>query len=627
MERNIKKIGLVNLVVLLLIGGASFALARTTDTLTGQAGMVFLALGFLVIAVGYFQMRLEDAERLEKLEFEELNKTAAAASLFNTTDSEVFPAQKSREQFERFFVPAFTAVLFLVQAGCTYWTWRWLNQMLTVPQLRQPTVSMSLFGLFALLLFLLGKYSVGLTRVEGARLLRPGANYLLLDAYVLFLVTGCIAAVELGFPKVDFFAARVLTGVLGLIALETLINLVLEIYRPRVKGRVSRVLYDSRLVGLLAEPEGLFTTAAQALDYQFGFKVSETWFYRFLEKAFVWLVLLQLAVLFFSTSFVFISPGEQGLLERFGRPIGAPQVLEPGLHFKFPWPIDRVYRYQTRAIQSFVVGHTASDDEAEEKAVLWTGKHYKEEANWLVASPEERTSSRTNSVPEERGIPADLININVPVQFQISDLRAWAYNHTDASNVLEKIATRELVRYLAKTDLLTVLSRGRFEAADELRRQIEAQADQQKLGVKIVYVGLQDMHPPVKVAPEFEKVVGMLQQMEAARQEALGYASRVVTEAKAEAIKQINDFQAYSNRVVAAASAQAGQFTNRMAAYHAAPSVYMERAYLEALEQGTTNADKFVITTTNREDLFQMNLEQRIRSDLIEGLEIPPAKK
>ena len=76
-------------------------------------------------------------------------------------------------------------------------------------------------------------------------------------------------------------------------AVETLVQLVLEIYRPRVKGKVERPLYESRLVGLLGQPEGLITTAAQALDYQFGFKVSETWFYRFFERALGWLLLLQ----------------------------------------------------------------------------------------------------------------------------------------------------------------------------------------------------------------------------------------------------------------------------------------------------------------------------------------------
>lgn len=629
MERNIKKIGLVNLVVLLGLGIASTIAARYTNSLAGQAGIIFLGLGFLVIAIGYFQMRMEETERLEKLEFEELNQAAATASLFNTADAEVFPARRAREQFERYFVPAFTVLLFLLQAGGTYWLWNWLLKVTPQP-LNQPTVGMSLFGLFALTLFLLGKYSVGLTRSGGARLLRPGASYLLLGAYVCFLVTACIAAVELGFPKVDRYVAQVLAGLLGLAAAETLVNLVLEIYRPRVAGKVGRVLYDSRLVGLLAEPEGLFTTAAQALDYQFGFKVSETWFYRFLEKALVWLILLQVGVLLLSTSFVFVSPGQQGLLERFGSPVTSRAVLEPGVHLKLPWPIDKVLRFETLKIQSFSVGFVPGEDEHNEKAVLWTGKHSKEEANWLIASAQALgVQSGAGTAPESagRGIPADLINVSVPVQFQISDLRAWAYNHTDAAKLLERLATREVVRYLAGTDLFKLMSTGRSEAAEALRQEIQQHADELKLGAKIVMVGLQDLHPPAKVAPKFEEVVGASQEKEARVHEAKGYSLRTVALARGEAERRVNEAHSYSNRKVTAAEAESGQFSNQVTAYRSSPRVYMERAYLQALERGTTNARKYVLATTNTEDLLQFNLEDKIRGDLINELSIPSSKK
>ena len=40
-----------------------------------------------------------------------------------------------------------------------------------------------------------------------------------------------------GFPKADFYVAHVLCGLLALVALETLIQLVLEIYRPRRQGQ------------------------------------------------------------------------------------------------------------------------------------------------------------------------------------------------------------------------------------------------------------------------------------------------------------------------------------------------------------------------------------------------------
>ena len=46
-------------------------------------------------------------------------------------------------------------------------------------------------------------------------------------------------------------------------AVETLLALILEIYRVRVQGRDARLLYESRLVGLLGQPEAIITTMPQ----------------------------------------------------------------------------------------------------------------------------------------------------------------------------------------------------------------------------------------------------------------------------------------------------------------------------------------------------------------------------
>ena len=234
--------------------------------------------------------------------------------------------------------------------------WRWLSRSTTSSEVKQPITGLALFGLFALVLFLLGRFSATIARLEHHRLLRPGASYLLFNAFLCLLVALGMVGVWAGFPKADFYVAHVLCGLLGLVALETLVQLVLEIYRPRVKGKIERPLYESRLVGLLGQPEGLITTAAQALDYQFGFKVSETWFYRFFEKALGWLLLLQVGALVLSTCFVFIDAGEQGLLEHFGKRVESRSPLGPGAHLKWPWPIDKVYRFRTEQIQTFHVG-------------------------------------------------------------------------------------------------------------------------------------------------------------------------------------------------------------------------------------------------------------------------------
>src|SRR5437870_6744319 len=204
MERNIQRTGLINLLTLLLVGAAGFAVARYANSLAGMVCVLFVGLGLLVAAVSWFQMRLEESERLEKLELDELLKTHSSSAMFEAKEAEVFPAQRSREQFEKFFVPLFTVLLCLVQAGGAFFLWRWISQPTTRFELREPVVGISLFGLFFLGLFLLGKFSATMARLERHRLLRPSASYMLLCSYLCLLVALGIAGVLAGFPRADF---------------------------------------------------------------------------------------------------------------------------------------------------------------------------------------------------------------------------------------------------------------------------------------------------------------------------------------------------------------------------------------------------------------------------------------
>src|SRR5262245_5568682 len=182
MERTHQRIGLINAVVLLLVTAAGAVVANYTHSLSGQVAVMFIGLGFLAAAVSYFQMRLEEREQLEKMEFDELTKSARDSALFATGQGETFLARRAREQFEKYFVPIFTVILFLLQGAGALALWRWLapSNRDTLVLLREPMIAISVFGLLGLILFLLGKYSTSLARLPNQRLLRPSASHLLL---------------------------------------------------------------------------------------------------------------------------------------------------------------------------------------------------------------------------------------------------------------------------------------------------------------------------------------------------------------------------------------------------------------------------------------------------------------
>lgn len=626
MESNGQRGASTNFLLLLVAGGLGYGIGRYTLSLTGQISGYLIGFGVVIALVSWFHMRLEEQERLEQLEFEEVNRGAASSSLFNTGESETFPARHSRESFERFFVPIFSGVLAIGQGVVAVWVWRSLSES-SFPQIKQPLLGLGLFGGMFIVLFLIGQYSTGVARIENRRLLRPGGNLLLLAAYLCAISAAVLGAVVAEFPRADVLAARAICILLGLLALEGMISVVFDLYRPRVKGKAVHPLYDSRLIGLLSHPEGVFSTAASALDYQFGFKVSDTWFYQFLQKSFGWLLLGQVGLLLFSTCFVFVNPGEQALLERLGRPVTGREILDPGLHLTLPWPIDEIRRYRTEEIQSFIVGGIPDESKTAEVAFLWSVSHFKEEFNLLSPSPGLAIESGEGTGNATRSkAPLSFLTVSIPIHYQISDLKAYAYNYENSAQVVEQVAYQEVGRYFAQNDSNELLTRGQGIAAEQLRLRIQERIDGElHLGVKILFLGLQDIHPPVRVASAYEEVVSARQWAETNRLDALAFSASTNVLASVEARRIIAQEESRSAILGVKSLADAARFTNQIIAYAASPAVYRHRMFLQAYTNGLAGSRKIVITTTNSGLVIQYDAQERFSSSL--ARQLAPVKK
>ena len=298
------------------------------------------------------------------------------------------------------------------------------------------------------------------------------------------------------------------------------------------------------------------------------------------------------------------------------------ELLEPGLHFKLPWPIDKVFRYRTEQFQTFTIGIVPEEKDEHEEAILWTVGHAKEEFNLLVASHE--TSLQTNNTTGKKSPPVNLLVVNIPVQFQITNLIAWAYNHGDAGQLLEKLATREVVRYLVSADINDIMCAGREQAATVLRDRIQAAANEHKLGTRIVFVGMAGIHPPVAVAGSYERVVSTMQAKEAKILAAKAYAIQTNVLAGSAAYSKLQAADSEKRRLEVSSAARAASFTNQIPAFSAESSVYAMRLYLQTLSRGAAGPRKYVLATTNTQDVLQFNLEDKLRMDL---LDVAPPKK
>jgi len=96
--------------------------------------------------------------------------------------------------------------------------------------------------------------------------------------------------------------------------------------------------------------------------------------------------------------------------------------------------------------------------------------------------------------------------------------------------------------------------------------------------------------------------------------------------ADAEAVTVLNRASAERRSREIGALAQAALFTNQIQAFRAAPSVYAQRAFLQAFERTTANARKYIMLTANTNDVYTFDLQDKIREDIL-NLNVPPPKK
>ena len=104
-------------------------------------------------------------------------------------------------------------------------------------------------------------------------------------------------------------------------------------------------------------------------------------------------------------------------------------------------------------------------------------------------------------------------------------------------------------------------------------------------GVTITNVKMQKADPPGEVIDAYRDVQAARADQERMRNEAEGYANKVIPEARGHAARIVQDAEAYRQQVIAEASGEAKRFLSVLAQYRSAPDVTRRRMYLETMSE------------------------------------------
>jgi membrane protease subunit HflK len=626
---------------------------------------------WFVLCLQFHQRALAEQEKLDTTQ---LAGGKQDSTIFQARDEHATlfaVAQRRLQIFEKWFIPIFSATIAVYQLAIGLYLLKAIPAG-TDTEPKQPLLVAISMTAIAFVSFLISRYATGMSAQPQWKPLRAGGSFLLGVAILCFALAISLALVQFKIfvvINIIIWAVPILLVILGA---ETALNVVLDIYRPRIKDQYQRSAFDSRLLGVINEPGGIFRSAASAIDYQFGFEVSQTWFYKLLEKAIAPLVLFAAVTLYLLSCIVVIAPNEEAIIEHFGNPLNNAndvRIIGPGLAFKWPWPIDIAYKHPTKMVSELSIGFVPKINpqtkQAEREPLLWGKAHYQEEYNLLVASEQTGAGSVAGAVP------VSLVKAAVPIQYRIKDLYSFIYNHHEPERLLESICYRQLTKFAASARIevgdeadmnQSLLGAGRAKAKEILTREIQKAADKAGLGVEIVFLGLQGIHPPPEVAADYQKVIGAVQKKqanilgaEAERNKTLSAlvgsvedADRIYTlaaeyqqareknqtekiekcgkdldlafaAAKGDIFKKLTEAQSYAFEKATLAKATGQRFAGQLKAYRAADDIYKRHLRLAVFEEALKNTRKYVVVADqNDTQVFIIDFKEKLTPSLYE---------
>lgn len=621
---------------------------------------------WLVLIVVFHQHKLERIEALEARELEE--DAGRSQSIFDRHEEDLQVAARRLRLMYRILLPAASLIVAAGQVAIGFWQLRLLRAKLAGPptsgpevlQLRLPSADWAPWGLVlgaatAVILFIFSRYVAGMSKQPAWRNLRGGAT----TAVGVALVGWLLAIVDGFLIKDSRVAAEIFARVLPIyimaVGAEIAANFVLNAYTPRRPGDYPRPAFDSRVLSLLAAPDTVVKSISDAINYQFGFEVTSTWFYQLLSRQLIPLFGFCIAVLVLLNCATVVNPSEQGVVLSFGAIVrsdetGQPRVFDSGLLFKWPW--EHVEKYPVHRIQTVDVGRQPKDEP--DKPILWTKPHTTETEDLVIVAPAAFERAYTgenmdNPVAQNYSV----LNMYIPVHYQIKpgpdhNGRPGLINYImfqsgaeqQRRKYIQLIATRVITTYLATIPIDQVLGPARSGLATTLRVMIQGELDRVNSGIQVVFVGIAGIHPPVgdedsKVAESFEQVLQAQEEraksIEQAETQAIQKLARIAgTEAMAQQIATaINHLQTLNpdsrdfeeqnmevQRLLLEAGGDAAKLildaqaqrwskhmgqlavttrhNGRLEPYRAAPRLYMTTEYLHRLSQAMKGRRLFV---------------------------------
>jgi modulator of FtsH protease HflK len=278
------------------------------------------------------------------------------------------------------------------------------------------------------------------------------------------------------------------------------------------------------------------------------------------------LVLLLVAG-YLTTGVYVVNTDEHAVVRRFG---AVAARAGPGMHYRLPWPVDKVDVLKTTSVMKIGVGFAlpASETETLTGIELLTGD-------------------------------TNILNIALVVQYVIGNPADYLFQVQQPEQLVGMLAQSVLTETVVGMPVDEVLTTGRLALQRAVQVKTQELLDSYGSGIQVTSASIMSITLDSAVAQSFQDVADAMSDREKAQNEARAYANDQIPRARGEAYRLVSDAESYKQQRIAEAIGDTTRFLALLQEYQKSPDITRARLYIDAMEKTLPKVKMYVIDSQN----------------------------
>ncbi len=438
---------------------------------------------------------------------------------------------------------------------------------------RAPVIENSLFSgivfmIFAVASYIVYRFETSVGQKENSVGLIADGMHSRADMVNSLLIGFSLVIYRMG-VNIDTPVALIIALLILSFSIETMVNAVMA-YKRKEAEYVFR--YKTTTIVLSLFEKRTWAVVLEYLEEKLGPGIPGLALLKKLLQCFCAVVILILVSICASKCVYTIGPSQEGIVERFGKPVSYERAVQPGIHFKFPWPVDEIIKIDSKTIRMKSIGNITDKSSF---ALLWTKKHGTETA--FISGDN------------------NFFYPYLVIHYRIKDVFKYRYNHIDPEILLDSAASRVITNIFSRKAFYEIVTSYRKQFELDIARIIQNKLDTLNSGLEIINVNMKDVHPPIFISSSFEEVIAAYQKKEELINQALGYKNESMPRARGAQAKLLKGAQSYVIDKTKRANGEASRFIMQLEGYQKSRDIITRKIYFDFLKEALSKNQKIIV--------------------------------